>query len=509
MLLTVSLFCAILLLIVLYPNRSVGVSHRHDIPGPSGFPCIGNLLQILPYRRRMISFMELLNKTYGPLSTFTILGWGRLVVINRPEWLAHVKKNDISMYTRGPVAVSVFEQFPGLETPVASEGEKWRTSRKAIQPIFGKKSFQDHLVTAMNDLMPTITRLLANAAKEQLPLDWNELAGRLALSIFVKSTFNLDTTMLREDTKVLTESHTLISSVCELNDISAGRLFNPYWSITEKLDGTWFRFRRNQTALWKDINGLINQRSKSLALVGDVESQETDFFSALLKSYSETNPLFTRNMMVTLLFGGRDNTQNSISWALYELSRQPEWLHRMREEAIIMGRSGQRPTFASLSSYVVHLAVFYETVRLWPGLPRNARYAINDDMLPAIPELAIPEIKIDEGTYVLWSDKIIMRDPAVWGPDADDFNPARHISDDGKFIKPSAPEFVTFGAGPRYCPAASIVPYEWVFIWSSLLPHFDFGPWGGETQRMNTQSLLRLLLRSVAASKYCVYASIV
>ncbi|KAG7447082.1 cytochrome P450 [Guyanagaster necrorhizus] len=474
MFLTVSLFCAFALLIILYPNRSVGVSARNNIPGPSGLPCIGNLLQVFPYRRRMISFMELLNKVYGPLSTFTIPGWGRLVVINRPEWLAHVKKNDISMYTRGPVAVSIFEQFPGLGTPVASEGEKWRASRKAIQPIFGVKSFQDHLATAMSDLMPTTTRFLANAAKDQLPFDWNDFSGRLALSIFVKSNFNLDTTMLQEDPKALTDSHELISSICELNEISAARLFNPYWYITEKLDGTWFRFRRTISVLWKTIDGLIEERSKSLALAGDVDSQETDFFSTFLKSHSETDPIFTRNIMVTLLFGGRDNTQNSISWALYELSRQPEWLNRMREEAIALGQSGQHPTFATLPSYVIHLAVFYETVRLWPGLPKNARYATVDDILPAVPELSIPETNIEKGTYVLWSDKIIMRDPLVWGPDADEFNPGRHISDDGKFVKPSAPEFITFGAGPRYCPAASIVPYEWVFIWSTLLRLFDF-----------------------------------
>lgn len=63
--------------------------------------------------------------------------------------------------------------------------------------------------------------------------------------------------------------------------------------------------------------------------------------------------------------------------------------------------------------YHVHLAVFYETVRLWPGLPKNARVALCDDILPAIPELGLPEVKVDKGDYVFWSDYVMMRDETV------------------------------------------------------------------------------------------------
>ena len=64
----------------------------------------------------------------------------------------------------------------------------------------------------------------------------------------------------------------------------------------------------------------------------------------------------------------------------------------------------------------MHLAVFYETVRLWPGLPKNARYAIQDDVLPAIPEQGLPEVRVEKGSYVLWSDRLIMRDKTVSSP---------------------------------------------------------------------------------------------
>ena len=64
-------------------------------------------------------------------------------------------------------------------------------------------------------------------------------------------------------------------------------------------------------------------------------------------------------------------------------------------------------------NYPVHLTVFYEALRLWPGVPKNARYAEEDDILPAVPELGIGEVKVNRGDYVLWSDRCMMRSEAV------------------------------------------------------------------------------------------------
>ncbi len=89
---------AIILFVALYPNRCVGVSAREDLPGPRGLPLVGNLFQIWPNRRRMIPLMEELGRKYGPLSTVTLPGWGRMIIINRPEWLAHVKQSTFPHY---------------------------------------------------------------------------------------------------------------------------------------------------------------------------------------------------------------------------------------------------------------------------------------------------------------------------------------------------------------------------------------------------------------------------
>ena len=70
----------------------MGTMDRPDLPGPRGYPLIGNLPLIFRHRNGMLRFLDGMEYLYGPLYTFTLPGWGRTIVINRPEWLDHVRK---------------------------------------------------------------------------------------------------------------------------------------------------------------------------------------------------------------------------------------------------------------------------------------------------------------------------------------------------------------------------------------------------------------------------------
>ena len=58
----------------------------------------------------------------------------------------------------------------------------------------------------------------------------------------------------------------------------------------------------------------------------------SDFLSALLLGSKTQNITHARDILMTLLFAGRDSTQNAILWALYELTRHPSWISSMRQE---------------------------------------------------------------------------------------------------------------------------------------------------------------------------------
>ena len=80
------------LLFIAYPDRYVTTNPRPDLPGPKGLPVLGNLLQVIPWQYHVLQWFIRLIEAYGPICTFTFPPWGRGILINRPEWLAHIKK---------------------------------------------------------------------------------------------------------------------------------------------------------------------------------------------------------------------------------------------------------------------------------------------------------------------------------------------------------------------------------------------------------------------------------
>lgn len=80
-------------LIFRYPDRYVGTEARPELPGPKGLPLIGNVFDVLPWKGKRSLWYQYIFKKYGPLCTYTMPAWGRMIFINRPEWLAHLKSS--------------------------------------------------------------------------------------------------------------------------------------------------------------------------------------------------------------------------------------------------------------------------------------------------------------------------------------------------------------------------------------------------------------------------------
>ena len=79
---------------------------------------------------------------------------------------------------------------------------------------------------------------------------------------------------------------------------------------------------------------MIEKRTHELETGAVVKGD--DFLSTLLSEAEDKDPLLIRDTLITLLFASRDNTQNSFTWALYELSNHPEWIDKMRAEAVAL-----------------------------------------------------------------------------------------------------------------------------------------------------------------------------
>lgn len=95
------------------------------------------------------------------------------------------------------------------------------------------------------------------------------------------------------------------------------------------------------------------------------KSDEGYTFLHELASYTRDRRVL-RDQLVAILLAGRDTTANTLSWLIYELSRHPEVVRKLRDEIFkIVGRE-REPTYADLKSmrYLQH--TMNETLRLYP-----------------------------------------------------------------------------------------------------------------------------------------------
>lgn len=225
---------------------------------------------------------------------------------------------------------------------------------------------------------------------------------------------------------------------------------NPFWRWTEIVR----LFRRVSDVLWNAepifqltgdrtrfvqarhrVRGLVETiiRTRKAEMVTAPDEHTHNWLSAMMKDASLDDPALIQDVLVVLLFAGSDNTQNSFAWSLYSLLGAPEWIDRLRAEALANKTTMGDIKYADLSvvflsfwlpvilthvsdgrqHYHVHLAVFYETIRLWPGIPKNGRLAVHDDVLPELPEHGLPAVKVEKGDFIFWSDYHMMRSEAV------------------------------------------------------------------------------------------------
>jgi cytochrome P450 len=161
---------------------------------------------------------------------------------------------------------------------------------------------------------------------------------------------------------------------------------------------------------------------------------------------------------MTLLIAGHESTATALAWAIERLSRHPQALARLREEA----------TSAGGSEYAD--AVVKETLRLRPVLSLVLRklaepMEIGGHLLP-------------KGTWVAPCISLIHRRADVY-PEPDRFRPERFI--DGP---PGTYTWMPFGGGVRRCLGASFAQLEMREVLRTVATHTDLVPSPARDERM-------------------------
>ncbi|KAF9160853.1 hypothetical protein DFQ26_005127 [Actinomortierella ambigua] len=477
-----------LLLVAKYPNRALLTRARPDLKAISwkGWPLVGNTFTVIRNRARFLDqITEGFDNFPGDVMATTILGLGHVIAINEPVCLEHVLKTNFENYEKGVILNTVLRQVLG-DGIFDSDGQLWRMHRKTASHVFSTKIYRQLIDGCFHDHTQHLCRVLDQAAVAGKPVDLQALFLRLTLDAFAKLSFGLDIDSLGKDGQDPFGS--AFDFAVQQTDM---RFLNPLWRITEVFSGNARRMRQAVAVIDQYAFDAIRNRKR------ETEEERArrqshgreDLLDLFLKYRDDEDKALgdveLRDVYVNFIIAGRDTTAQALSWMYYEVMKNPTVQENLWKE---IDRINQpKATYEMLTKEMRYShAVFLESLRLYPPVPRNLKTAVADDVLPN-------GVQVKAGDRIMFSTYSIGRNRSVWGPQAREFLPERwfegntteiekglldhHASVTGewpKVRKESQYKFSSFNAGPRICLGQTFATLEALTVINAISSRFEF-----------------------------------
>lgn len=201
------------------------------------------------------------------------------------------------------------------------------------------------------------------------------------------------------------------------------------------------------------------------------EDDDHDLLGIMLNTpHPETgerlDDLNIRHQILTFLVAGHETTSGTLSFALHYLARHPEMLAAAHAEVdrVLGPDRDVEPAFELVAKLRYLRRVLDESLRLWPTAPAFTRSPRETTTL-STGHVMRPE---DWAIVVL---PMVHRDRAVWGDDADEFDPDRFLPERSRG-RP-AKTYKPFGTGVRSCIGRQFALHEAILVLARLLHRYD------------------------------------
>ncbi|HLT35584.1 MAG TPA: cytochrome P450 [Enhygromyxa sp.] len=405
------------------------------MPKVKGAPVLGALPELL---RDQFTALRRWQREYGGVFELDV-GAANFVVAADANAAAEMLIERHRSFARGG---PLYDPLLGLfgRSLLTSEGDIWRTRRRAVQPRFRQQA-----VGAMSE---QVERTLAEVFEPLRagPCNIENLTGRIAMSVALRVMFGEGLDDQRFDTLADAVDHAVRRVVYGW---ATNRL--PRWL---PLPGR-AKYRRALATIDEVIGSMIEARRSTGEFGND--------FLGMLLHMTDDGAIETadiRNEAVTLIIAGYETTATAMSWALYELARNPELLARVQAEADALG--GGEPDLGKLGFTV---QCFKEAMRMYPSGIWLPRHTAEDSELAGYP--------IKAGTAVLCSPYLVHHDPHAWD-EPERFDPERFA--EGSNQPRNRFAFMPFGLGPHMCVGLHLAMLEGPLAIARLLQRWSVAP---------------------------------
>ena len=437
-----------------------------DLPGPSGWPVVGSLLQL--HRARPHQTVERWCDQYGPLFQMT-LGPTPFLVVGDHEAIGAILRDRPDGFRRPPRLEIIWREMGLMPGVFGANGETWRQQRRMVMAGFDPR----HVKAYFPSLSKVTQRLRGRwlkAAASGASIDLQADLMRFTVDAIAGLAFGSEINTLASDEEVI-QHH-----LDKLFPAVAKRMLAPfsYWRYFKLPSDR--NLDKGVSAVNAAVQEFIARARARMQANPDLRQHPLNLLEAMIavadQADSGVDDRDVAGNVLTMLLAGEDTTANTLAWMLHLLQRNPDAMQKVLQEvravAANAGDAGSAHVFTheQVGRLDFVEACAHETMRLKPVGPVNVLQALRDTR--------IADVHVPAGTMV-WC---VMRHDTLQErhfPDARKFDPQRWR--DERNAGPEAPlakrVSMPFGAGPRVCPGRYLALLEMKMAVAMLFNSFD------------------------------------
>ncbi|KAK2646050.1 hypothetical protein Ddye_021245 [Dipteronia dyeriana] len=444
---------------------------KQGIRGPPYHFFIGNVKEIvslmlkassqpMPFSHnilpRVLAFYHHWRKIYG--ATFLIwFGPTVRLAVSDPDLIREVFTSKFEFYEKNE-AHPLIRQLEG-DGLLSLKGEKWAHHRKILTPTFHMENLKLLVPVVAKSVTDMLDKWVTMSKTGNVEIEVSEWFQILSEDVITRTAFGSS----YEDGKAIFR---LQARQMDL----AAQAFQ-----TVQIPGYRFIPTKRNIKSWKldkdikkSLMKLIGKRKEN---IGNVlpEKGPKDLLGLMIQA-SDSSPNITDYDIVeeckSFFFAGKQTTSNLLTWTTVLLAMHPQWQVLARDEVLrVCGARDNIPTKDDVVKLKTLNMIVNESLRLYPPIIATIRRAKTDAELGGY--------KIPSGTEILIPILAVHHDQAIWGNDANEFNPARFSEGVARAAKHPV-GFIPFGLGVRTCIGQNLAILQTKLAIAIILQRFSF-----------------------------------
>ncbi|XP_003784995.1 sterol 26-hydroxylase, mitochondrial [Otolemur garnettii] len=455
------------------PGARPGGGRR--LRNPEELPNVGQLrflfqLFLQGYALRLHKLQVLYKAKYGPIWISRVGSQIHVHVASAPlveqvmrQEVKYPMRNDMDLWKE-------HRDLQGLAYgPFTTEGHHWYKLRQALNQRLLKPAeaalYTDVLNEVVDDFMARLGQLRAESATGDHVPHMAQLFYYFALEAICYILFEKRVGCLEQSIPEDTEA--FVRSVGLMFHNSVYATFLPKW--TRPLLPFWKRYLDGWNVIFSFGKKLIDQKLKEVEAqlqAGGTDGAQVSGYLHFLLSSGNLSPRDALGSLPELLMAGVDTTSNTLTWALYHLSKNQEVQAALHEEVVGVVPAGQVPQHKDFAQMPLLKAVLKETLRLYPVVPINSRVFLEK-------EVEVDGFLFPKNTQFVFCHYVVCRDSDTFS-EPESFQPHRWLRNS----QPNGPRTqhpfgsVPFGYGVRACLGRRIAELEMQLLLARLMQHY-------------------------------------